>query len=202
MWQQLLPAFRITLVLTVLTGLLYPAVVTGLCQVLFPYRANGSLIERNGALIGSEWLGSDLIGQSFARPEYFHPRPSAAGDGYDATASGGSNLGPTSKKLVDRVKADVQAIAKSDPGATTPLPADLLTTSASGLDPHISPASAAVQVARVAKARNIQTADIQSLILAHTQGRTLGFMGEPRVNVLALNIALDKMDSDRKEGAR
>ena len=197
MWQQILPAFRITLVLTVLTGLIYPAVVTGLCQLLFPYRANGSLIERNGALVGS-----DLIGQSFARPEYFHPRPSAAGDGYDATASSGSNLGPTSKKLVDRVKADVQAFAKSDPGATTPLPADLLTSSASGLDPHISPASAAVQVARVAKARNIQAADIQSLILAHTQGRTLGFMGEPRVNVLALNIALDKMDLDRKQGAR
>jgi potassium-transporting ATPase KdpC subunit len=197
MWQQILPAFRITLVLTVLTGLIYPAVVTGLCQVLFPFRANGSLIPGKGPFIGSE-----LIGQSFARPEYFHSRPSAAGDGYDATASGGSNLGPTSKKLVDRVKADVQAFAKSDPGATTPLPADLLTTSASGLDPHISPASAAVQVARVARARNIQTADIQSLILAQTQGRTLGFMGEPRVNVLALNIALDKMDLDRKQGAR
>jgi K+-transporting ATPase ATPase C chain len=190
MLKELGPGLRFTLIFTVLTGLLYPGVVTGLCQALFNRQANGSVI----AVKGRE-VGSTLIGQNFARPEYFHPRPSAAGDkGYDALASGGggSNLGPTSQKLIDRVKASVADIRKEDPAITGNLPADMVTASASGLDPHISPAAAEVQAARVAQTRHVDAARIRTLIEAHTAGPDLGFLGEPRVNVLELNLALDE----------
>jgi K+-transporting ATPase ATPase C chain len=186
MLEQLLPAVRITLVLTVLTGMLYPALVTGIAQAIFHKQANGSLIEVNGKVIGSE-----LIGQKFTKPEYFQGRPSAAGDGYDAANSGPSNFGPTNQKLVDRIKADAEKFRKDNPDFSGPIPADLLTTSASGLDPHLSPASAAAQVARVAKARGVPLAQIQLLVDQHTASRQLGILGEPRVNVLNLNLALD-----------
>ena len=188
MWKQLLPAVRMTLTLTVLTGLLYPGVVTGLSQLLFPTAANGSLIQQNGRIIGST-----LIGQNFARAEYFQPRPSAAGnDGYDPTASSGSNFGPTSQKLADRVKASVEKFRKENPEYTGPIPADLLTASGSGLDPHVSPASAAAQAPRVAKARGVSQERIRQLVAQFTEDRDLGFLGEPRVNVLRLNLALDQ----------
>jgi K+-transporting ATPase ATPase C chain len=188
MWQQLLPALRITLVMTVLTGLIYPLAVTGLCQALFHDKANGSLITVNDQVVGSA-----LIGQNFSRSRYFQPRPSAAGnDGYDPTASGGSNLGPTNQKLIDRVKASVEKFRKENPTYKGPLPADLVTTSGSGLDPHISPASAAAQVNRVARARGVSGEKLQALVDERTEGRDLGFLGEPRVNVLLLNLALDR----------
>jgi len=188
MIRQLKPAFLMTLVLTVLTGLAYPGLITGLCQALFPASANGSLISMNGHVIGSE-----LIGQNFAKAEYFHPRPSAAGnDGYDGSASQGSNLGPTNQKLIDRVRGAVEKFRKENPDYSGPIPADLLTTSGSGLDPHISPASALAQAPRVAKARGIPLEQAQQLINVSTQGPELGFLGEPRVNVLALNMALDQ----------
>ena len=187
MWKQLLPAVRMTLTLTVLTGLLYPGVVTGLSQLLFPTAANGSLVQQNGRIIGSA-----LIGQNFTRSEYFQPRPSAAGnDGYDPTASGGSNFGPTSQKLADRVKASVEKFRKENPEYKGPIPSDLLTASASGLDPHLSPASAAAQAPRVAKARGVSQERIRQLVAQFTEDRDLGFLGEPRVNVLRLNLALD-----------
>ena len=187
MWKQLLPAVRMTLTLTVLTGLLYPGVVTGLSQLLFPTAANGSLVQQNGRIIGSA-----LIGQNFTRSEYFQPRPSAAGnDGYDPTASGGSNFGPTSQKLADRVKASVEKFRKENPEYKGPIPSDLLTASASGLDPHLSPASAAAQAPRVARVRGVSQEQIQQLIAQSTEDRDLGFLGEPRVNVLRLNLALD-----------
>ena len=188
MWKQLLPAVRMTLTLTVLTGLLYPGVVTGLSQLLFPTAANGSLVQQNGRIIGSA-----LIGQNFTRAEYFQPRPSAAGnDGYDPTASSGSNFGPTSQKLADRVKASVEKFRKENPEYTGPIPADLLTASGSGLDPHLSPASAAAQAPRVAKARGVSQERIRQLVAQFTEDRDLGFLGEPRVNVLRLNLALDQ----------
>jgi len=187
MFQQLLPAFRMTLLLTVLTGLIYPGVVTGLCQLLFYNQANGSLTTANGQVIGSS-----LIGQAFTKPEYFHGRPSAAGNGYDGMASGGANLGPTNQKLIDRVKKDVADFRKENPDYTGPIPADLLTTSASGLDPDISVASAEAQVARVAKARGTAPDQIRTVVASHTQGRDLGFLGESRVNVLELNRDLDQ----------
>jgi potassium-transporting ATPase KdpC subunit len=188
MWKQLMPGLRMTLVLTVLTGLVYPGVVTGICQVLFPNQANGSLLSRDGHIIGSA-----LIGQNFARPEYFQPRPSAAGsDGYDATASGGSNLGPTSQKLADRVKASVEKFRKENPDFTGDIPADLVTASGSGLDPHLTPQSVEAQLPRVAKARGATPDQIQPLITQLIEGRDLGFLGEPRVNVLQLNLALDR----------
>ena len=194
MWQQLGTGFKMMLVLTVLTGLLYPGVVTGLCQVFFPARANGSLIVANGHAIGSE-----LIGQNFKKPEYFQPRPSAAGnDGYDPTASGASNLGPTNQKLADRVKDSVASFRKNNPDYTGPIPADLVTASGSGLDPDISPASAEAQAARIAKARGIPVEQVRNLIAGHTQGRDLGFMGDPRVNVLEINLALDQAAPPRK----
>ena len=194
MWQQLGTGFKMMLVLTVLTGLLYPGVVTGLCQVLFPARANGSLIVANGHAIGSE-----LIGQNFKKPEYFQPRPSAAGnDGYDPTASGASNLGPTSQKLADRVKDSVASFRKNNPDYTGPIPADLVTASGSGLDPDISPASAEAQAARIAKARGVPVEQVRNLIASHTQGRDFGFMGDPRVNVLEINLALDQAAPPRK----
>jgi K+-transporting ATPase ATPase C chain len=188
MWRQMASAFRITLVFTVLTGFLYPGVVTGLCQMLFPGPANGSLIKVNGQVVGSE-----LIGQNFTKPEYFHPRPSAAGnDGYDASASNASNYGPTNQKLIDRVKASVEEFRKENPDYQGPIPADLVTASGSGLDPDISPASAAAQSGRIAKARGITEKQVRQLIARNTKGRVLGFLGEPRVNVLALNLNLDR----------
>ncbi len=188
MRYQLLPALRMTFVMTVLTGLIYPGIVTGLCQMLFPRRANGSLINVEGRIVGSA-----LIGQNFSKPQYFHPRPSAAGnDGYDASASNATNFGPTNQKLMDRVKADVDKFRKENPGYDGPIPADLLTTSGSGLDPDLSPASALAQAPRVAQARGVSLEQVQQFIAQNTQGRTLGFMGEPRVNVLALNMELDK----------
>jgi K+-transporting ATPase ATPase C chain len=193
-WQQLGIGFKMMLVLTVLTGLLYPGVVTGLCQILFPARANGSLIVANGHAIGSQ-----LIGQNFKRPEYFQPRPSAAGnDGYDPMASGASNLGPTNQKLADRVKDSVASFRKNNPDFTGPIPADLVTSSGSGLDPDISPDSAEAQAARIAKARGIPVEQVRNLIASHTQERDLGFMGEPRVNVLEINLALDQAAPLRK----
>lgn len=186
MLEQLLPAVRITLVLTVLTGMLYPALVTGIAQAIFHKQANGSLIEVNGTVIGSA-----LIGQKFTKPEYFQGRPSAAGDGYDAANSGASNFGPTNQKLVDRIKADAEKFRKENPDFTGPIPADLLTASASGLDPDLSPASATAQVPRVAKARGIDPVQLQQMVERFTEPRQLGFLGEPRVNVLKLNLALD-----------
>jgi K+-transporting ATPase ATPase C chain len=177
-----------TLLLTIVTGLLYPGVVTGLCQVLFHDSANGSLVEVNGQVIGSKF-----IGQNFAKPEYFHPRPSAAGnDGYDPTASSGSNLGPASQKLFDRVKASVDQFHKENPDFSGPVPADAVTASASGLDPEISLENAEAQAARVAKARNSDPTTISRLIAAIKDDRDLGFLGEARVNVLKLNLALDQ----------
>jgi potassium-transporting ATPase KdpC subunit len=188
MWSYLLPAFRITLVLTVLTGLLYPAVVTGIAQVIFPFQAHGSLLTSNGKTVGSA-----LIGQSFSKPEYFHPRPSAAGDkGYDASASSASNYGATNKKLIDRVQASVEQYRKENPDYKGPIPADAVTTSGSGLDPHISPANADIQAARVAHTRSVDVSRVRALIAQSTDGPWLGFIGEPRVNVLQLNLALDE----------
>jgi K+-transporting ATPase ATPase C chain len=187
MWQQILPGLRIKLFLTLLLGVIYPLAITGISQVLFPHQANGSLIAVNGKVVGSE-----LIGQNFAKPEYFQPRPSAAGnDGYDPTASSGSNYGPTSQKLADRVKTSIDKVRKDNPDYTGPLPADLVTASASGLDPHISPDSAMVQAARVAKARGVSADQVSRLIAQFTEGPDLGIIGEPRVNVLKLNLAMD-----------
>ena len=188
MRHQIAPAFRLMLVLTVLTGLIYPGVVTGLCQALFRWQANGSMLN-----VGGKEVGSALIGQNFAKPEYFHPRPSAAGnDGYDATASTGSNYGPTNQKLIDRVKSSADQFRKENPDYTGPIPADLLTASASGLDPDISPASAEAQAPRVAKARGIDLNQVDGLIGQNTKVADLGFLGEPRVNVLELNLKLDE----------
>ena len=188
MRHQIAPAFRLMLVVTVLTGLVYPGVITAISQALFRWQANGSMLKVEGKEIGSA-----LIGQNFTKPEYFHPRPSAAGnDGYDATASTGSNYGPTNQKLIDRVKSSVEQFRKENPDYTGPIPADLLTASASGLDPDISPASAEAQAARVAKARGVSLEQIDLLITQNTKGADLGFLGEPRVNVLELNLDLDK----------
>jgi len=188
MRHQLSQAFRFTLLLTVLTGLIYPGVVTGLCQLLFSGSANGTLVQVNGKIVGST-----LLGQNFSKPEYFHPRPSAAGnDGYDATASNGSNLGPTNQKLADRVKADIAKFRAENPGYTGPVPADTVTTSASGLDPDISLASALAQAPRVAQARGATLDQVRQLIEAHAQRRQFGFLGEPRVNVLLLNLDLNQ----------
>jgi potassium-transporting ATPase KdpC subunit len=187
MWQQFIPALRITLVMTLVTGLLYPALVTGIAQLIFPQQANGSLLVRNGQVIGS-----DLLGQAFTRPEYFHPRPSAAGNGYDASASGGSNLGPTSSKLLDRVKASVAAYRTANLHAGAQIPADAVLASASGLDPHITPENAALQASRVAKARGVEPGLVMGLVAKTKEGRDIGVLGEPRVNVLRLNLALDE----------
>jgi len=187
MWNELKRGFLMMIVMTVLTGFLYPAVVTIIAQVLFREKANGSLIVADGQVIGSR-----LLGQNFTKPEYFHPRPSAAGSGYDGTASGGSNLGPTSAKLIDRVKASIEQYRRENPDFTGLIPADAVTASASGLDPHISPRNAEIQAARVAKARGVATAEILALIEQRTEGRTLGFLGEPRLNVAEMNLALDE----------
>ena len=187
MLRELGPAIKITLLMTLLTGLIYPLAITGLAQILLPRQANGSLI-----VVGGKLAGSQLIGQAFTKPEYFHSRPSAAGtNGYDGTASQGSNYGPTSQKLMDRVKADVIKFQHENPTHLGPVPADLMTASASGLDPHISPEAAEAQVDRVAKARHIPAAQLRAFIASATEGRTLGFMGDPRVNVLQLNLLLD-----------
>jgi K+-transporting ATPase ATPase C chain len=186
--KQLIIALRVTLVFAILTGVAYPLVVTGLSRVIFPHQSDGSLIQRDGKIVGSE-----LIGQKFTRPEYFQGRPSAAGnDGYDSLASGGSNLGPTNQALIDRVKGDAKKFHDANPTATGPLPADLLTTSGSGLDPDISPASAEVQIPRVAAARGMTVDALRELVATHTEGRQFGILGEPRVNVLKLNLALDQ----------
>ena len=182
-------ALRMTLVTLVLTGLLYPFVITGLAQVLFPWRANGSLItDEKGQVVGSE-----LIAQGFSNSAYFQPRPSAAGEkGYDATASGGSNLGPTSKKLQDRINDDLKRLKAENPDADEPVPAELVTTSASGLDPHLSPEGMLWQVPRVAKARGVAPDRIKAVVDANVEGRTFGILGEPRVNVLLVNLAIDR----------
>lgn len=185
MKKQLMVAVVYTLVTTIIFGLIYPLVVTGMSQWLFPAQANGSLIVKNGQVVGSR-----LIGQSFSGARYFHSRPSAAGSGYDPTLSGGSNLGPTNQALVTRVQQDVAQWQQQNPGA--PIPADLVTASGSGLDPDISPASAEFQVPQVAKARGISVDEVRRLVAKHTLGRQWGMFGEPRVNVLELNLALDQ----------
>ena len=187
MWDQILPGLRIKIFFTIVLGVAYPLLMTGVCQVAFPSQANGSLIARNGQVVGSA-----LLAQGFTKPQYFHPRPSAAGNGYDPTASGGSNYGPTNQKLYDRVKADIAKFRAENPNFHGPIPSDLLTTSESGLDPDLSPASAEAQVARVAKARGISEDQVSALVARYTQGPDLGLLGEPRVNVLRLNLALDE----------
>ncbi len=185
MVKNLITAVLMTIVTTLLFGLAYPLVVTGLAQALFREKANGQLIERNGQIVGSR-----IIGQPFSSPGYFRSRPSAAGTvGYDATASSGSNYGPTNKKLIDRVKADVEKLQAENPGK--PIPVDLVTASGSGLDPHVSPAAAEFQVPRVARERLVSEEQIRQLVGAHTSGRQFGFLGEPTVNVLELNLDLD-----------
>lgn len=184
MKKHLLTSIWMTIVTTILLGIVYPFVVTGLAQVLFPRQANGDLITLNGKIVGSR-----LIGQAFSSPGYFRSRPSAAGTGYDAANSGGSNLGPTNKMLIDRMTGDIQKAHAENPNA--PVPMDLVTTSGSGLDPHISPEAAEFQVPRVARERGMSEGDLRTIVANHTQGRQYGFLGEPRVNVLELNLDLD-----------
>ena len=186
MKKNLVIAFWFTLVTTVMFGILYPLAVTGLAQVLFPKRANGQLIEKNGKTVGSK-----IIGQMFTEPGYFHSRPSSAGSGYDGTASSGSNLGPTNKNLLERVKGDVGKLQAENPNA--PIPVDLVTASGSGLDPEISPAAAEFQIPRVARERGMKEEEVRALVQKHGKDRDLGFLGEPRVNVLQLNLDLDSV---------
>jgi potassium-transporting ATPase KdpC subunit len=184
MKKNLIISALMTVVTTVLLGLVYPLVVTGLAQLLFRDKANGQLVQRNGTVVASR-----IIAQPFVGAGYFHPRPSAAGNGYDATSSGGTNFGPTNQKLIDRVNGDVANAQAENPGK--PVPVDLVTTSASGLDPDITPASAEFQVPRIAKARGMSEDAVRTLVVQHTQGRQWGFFGEPRVNVMELNLSLD-----------
>jgi potassium-transporting ATPase KdpC subunit len=186
MKKELFVALRFTLMTTLVFGLIYPLCMTGLSQLIFPKQAAGSLIEKNGRVIGSK-----LIGQSFTSEKYFHSRPSAAGNGYDANASSPSNLAPTNQALVDRVKSDVAKLQQENPGAA--IPADLVTASGSGLDPEISPAAADFQIPPIAKARGLSVDAVKALVLRHTQARTFGIFGEPRVNVLELNLDLDSL---------
>jgi potassium-transporting ATPase KdpC subunit len=183
--RNLIAAVLMTIVTTLILGIVYPLAMTAIAQVVFPDQANGQLIERNGTTVGSR-----LIGQGFSSPGYFRSRPSAAAMGYDAANSAGSQLGPTNKKLIDAVKANVEEARKENPNA--PVPIDLVTTSASGFDPHLSPAAADFQVPRVARERGMSEADVRRLVDAHSEGRSLGFLGEPRVNVLELNLELDR----------
>jgi K+-transporting ATPase ATPase C chain len=184
MKKNLMISIWMTLATTVIFGLLYPLAVTGLAQVLMPARANGQLLSPGGKMVGSR-----IIGQPFSAPQYFHSRPSAAGNGYDPLASSGSNLGPTNKALTDRVNGDVAKLQAENPNM--PVPIDLVTSSGSGLDPHISPAAAEFQIPRVARVRGISEQDLRTIVAKHTKGRDLGFLGEPRVNVLELNLELD-----------
>jgi K+-transporting ATPase ATPase C chain len=185
MKKNLITAVLMTIATTILLGLVYPLVVTGLAQVIFPKQANGQLIQKDGKTIGSR-----IIGQGFSRPEYFHSRPSAAGNGYDAANSGGSNLGPTNQKLIDRVKGDVGTAQTENPGQSVPI--DLVTTSASGFDPHITPAAADFQLPRVAKERGATVEQVRTMLAKHTEARQLGVLGEARVNVLELNLELNE----------
>ncbi|MGH7527949.1 MAG: potassium-transporting ATPase subunit KdpC [Gemmatimonadales bacterium] len=183
------PAIVLTLLLCAVTGLAYPGIVTGLAQLVFPRQAAGSLLEAGGRVVGSE-----LIGQPFTRPEYFHPRPSAAGQGYDPTASAGTSKGPTDLELADTLIAgSVARVVEEDGGERGRIPSDMVTASGSGLDPHISPANAELQVARVARARRVSGDSVRAVLRRHTEGRQLGFLGDPRVNVLVLNLALDSV---------
>jgi K+-transporting ATPase ATPase C chain len=184
MKKNLITAVLMTIATTILLGVAYPLLVTGIATVLFPANASGQLIQRDGKAIGSR-----IIGQAFTGPGYFHSRQSAAGNGYDAANSGGTNLGPTNKKLIDRVQQDTASLQAENPGSSVPV--DLVTTSASGLDPHISPASAEFQVPRIARERGMPADEVRQLVAKHTAGRQLGFLGEPRVNVLELNLDLD-----------
>jgi K+-transporting ATPase ATPase C chain len=190
MKKHLITAFLMTIATTVLLGVLYPLLITALAQVLFKDKANGQLITRNGQAIGSR-----IIAQPFTSAKYFHPRPSNAGNGYDAANSGGTNYAPTNQKLIDRVQADAKSLHEENPAQ--PIPVDLLTTSASGLDPEISPAAAEFQVPRVARERGLPESTVRDLVQKHTDQRDLGLLGEPRVNVLELNLALDDMTQKR-----
>jgi potassium-transporting ATPase KdpC subunit len=190
MKKNLLIAVWFTLVTTVIFGLIYPLGITGLAQIFFDDRANGQIIQKDGKLVGSR-----IIGQAFTGPSYFHSRPSAAGTGYDPTSSSGSNLAPTNKNLLERVKGDVQKLRTENPNA--PIPVDLVTASGSGLDPDISPAAAEFQIPRVAHSRGMKEEDLRTLVQRHTKGRDLGFLGEPRINVLELNLELDSLHTPR-----
>lgn len=191
--RNLVTAALMTVVTTVLLGIVYPLAITGIAQALFPDKANGQLIEQNGKIVGSR-----LIGQGFSSPGYFRSRPSAAGTGYDAANSAGTQLGPTNKKLIDNVKTNVESARQENASASVPI--DLVTASASGLDPHLSPAAADFQVGRVARERGMSESDVRALVASHTEGRQLGFLGEPRVNVLELNLAVDAAHPMRAQG--
>ena len=186
MIKHLGTSLRVTIVSVILLGLIYPLVMTAIAQTIFPWQANGSMIVVNGKIAGSA-----IIGQLWTKPQYFHGRPSAAGKGYDPTATGGTNYGPTSKKLIDSTKATIAQLKKDNPDASGPPPIDLVTSSGSGIDPDVTPAAAYWQAPRVAKARHMTVAVVNALVATHVQGRTFGFLGEPRVNVLKLNLALD-----------
>jgi potassium-transporting ATPase KdpC subunit len=192
MKKNLVISILMTIVTTILLGLVYPLLVTGLAQVIFPHKANGQLIVKDGKVVGSS-----IIGQAFSGPTYFHSRPSATTVPYDAANSAGSNLGPTNQKLIDRVKGDIATAQADSPGKSVPI--DLVTTSASGFDPHISPAAAEFQLARVAKERGVPIEQLQALVAKHTEGRQWGFLGEPRVNVLELNLELDERFPTHKQ---
>jgi potassium-transporting ATPase KdpC subunit len=194
MKKNLVISVLMTIATTILLGIIYPVVVTGLAQVIFPHKANGQLIQKDGKIVGSS-----IIGQGFAGAGYFHSRPSAAGNGYDAANSAGSNLGPTNQKLIDQVKGDVAAAQADNPGKEVPI--DLVTTSASGFDPHITPASAEFQLQRIARERGTSIDQIRALVAKHTEGRQFGFLGEPRVNVLELNLDLDERFRARKQAS-
>ncbi|HEX4012932.1 MAG TPA: potassium-transporting ATPase subunit KdpC [Candidatus Cybelea sp.] len=191
MIKELVTALRVTIVSVVLFGFLYPLAMTMLAQLLFPRQANGSLVSVNGKVVGVAF-----IGQLWTKPQYFHGRPSAAGKGYDPTATGGTNLGPTSKKLIDETKATIAALERENPGASGAPPIDLVTSSGSGIDPDISPEAAYWEAPRVAKARAVSVSSVNAIVAQHIKGRTFGFLGEPRVNVLELNLALDGTKPD------